>query len=89
MDCAQAVAVLDEAGKLVSVLSFSDFRGLVAPMLPALRGLTVGAFLGNRNPLPEHQVLFINPFAAAILMPIPPTFLGVHPHIVSLHIGTV
>jgi len=42
------VAVVDWDGKLVSVLSLADFRGVVAAMVPSLLEITVGDFLSQR-----------------------------------------
>ena len=43
------VAVVDDDGKLKSVLSVSDLRGIEAPRLPSLRFLTVSDFLRQKE----------------------------------------
>jgi CBS domain-containing protein len=50
----QAVAVVDtkDSGRIVSVLSISDFRGITEPMILSLAGLSVGEFLRNKSNTP-------------------------------------
>jgi len=51
------VAVVDDDGKLKSVLSVSDLRGIEAPRLPSLRFLTVSDFLRQKEPRSFDEII--------------------------------
>jgi CBS domain-containing protein len=44
------VAVVDDEGKLASILSVSDLRGIVAARLPSMRPISVNDFLRQKEP---------------------------------------
>jgi predicted transcriptional regulator len=51
------VGVVDDEGKLKSVLSVSDLRGMMAPRLASLRFLTVSDFLQQKEPRRFDEVV--------------------------------
>jgi CBS domain-containing protein len=51
------VAVVGDGGKLQSVLSVSDLRGMMAPRLASLRFLTVSDFLQQKEPRRFDEVV--------------------------------